>query len=182
MLFGWRPAAFLLWRRIAGAIQDCRRSVSKPRRDTRQIPAPHVAADARPVLRRARRDPRRRRPARQRRNRRPTPTLRHEADLVARRRHRIDGGFPRPVAHLSRSRRVHESGMAHLREVGCALLVAAGVAAVPVANAASWRDAGRILTREGTDRTFVTDFGTDRTGALTVLYRGRDFNGLWGPH
>jgi hypothetical protein len=59
--------------------------------------------------------------------------------------------------------------------------VAAGVAAVPVANAASWRHAGSISTPEGTDRTFVTDFGTDRTGALTVLYRGRDFNGGWGP-
>src|SRR4051812_16412696 len=71
--------------------------------------------------------------------------------------------------------------MAHLRGIGCALLVAAGVAAVPVANAASWRHAGSISAPEGTDRTFVTDFGTDRTGTLTVLYRGRDFNGGWGP-
>src|SRR4051795_3162761 len=71
--------------------------------------------------------------------------------------------------------------MAHLREIGCALLVAAGVAAVPVANAASWRHAGSISAPEGTDRTFVTDLGTDRTGALTVLYRGRDPNGSWGP-
>ena len=59
--------------------------------------------------------------------------------------------------------------------------MAAGVAAVPVANAASWQHAGSISTPEGTDRTFVTDFGTDRTGALTVLYRGRDVNGGWGP-
>jgi hypothetical protein len=59
--------------------------------------------------------------------------------------------------------------------------VGAGVAAAPVANAASWRDAGSISAPEGTDRTFVTDFVTDRTGALTVLYRGRDFNGGWGP-
>src|SRR3954462_2629988 len=71
--------------------------------------------------------------------------------------------------------------MAHLPRIACALLAAAGVAAVPVANAASWRDAGSISTPEGTDRTFVTDFGTDRTGALTVLYRGRDENGGWGP-
>src|SRR4051794_23994627 len=71
--------------------------------------------------------------------------------------------------------------MVHLRVIGCALLAAAGVAAVPVANAATWRHAGRISTPEGTDRTFVTDFGTDRTGALTVLYRGRDLNGGWGP-
>lgn len=71
--------------------------------------------------------------------------------------------------------------MAHLRGIGCALLVAAGVAAVPVANAASWRHAGNISAPEGTDRTFVTDVGTDRTGALTVLYRGRDLNGGWGP-
>src|SRR3954449_11701969 len=71
--------------------------------------------------------------------------------------------------------------MAHLRGIGCALIVAAGVAAVPVANAASWRHAGSISTPEGTDRTFVTDLGTDRTGALTVLYRGRDRNGGWGP-
>lgn len=71
--------------------------------------------------------------------------------------------------------------MAHLRRIGCALLVAAGVAAVPAANAASWRAAGSITAPEGTDRTFVTDFGTDRTGALTVLYRGRDLNGGWGP-
>jgi hypothetical protein len=71
--------------------------------------------------------------------------------------------------------------MAHLRRIGCALLVAAGVAAVPVANASSWRHAGSISTPEGTDRTFVTDFGSDRTGALTVLYRGRDMNGGWGP-
>jgi hypothetical protein len=59
--------------------------------------------------------------------------------------------------------------------------MAAGVAAVPVANAASWRDAGSITAPEGTDRTFVTDLGTDRTGALTALYRGRDPNGSWGP-
>src|SRR3954471_5459740 len=71
--------------------------------------------------------------------------------------------------------------MAELRGVACALLVAAGVAAVPVANAARWRDAGTISTPEGTDRTFVTDFGTDRTGALTVLYRGGDFNDDLGP-
>src|SRR3954464_10499922 len=71
--------------------------------------------------------------------------------------------------------------MVHLRGIGCALLVAAGVAAVPVANAASWRHAGSISTPEGTDRTFATDFGTDRPGALTVLYRGRDRNGGWGP-
>src|SRR4051794_31615202 len=71
--------------------------------------------------------------------------------------------------------------MARLCGIACALLVAAGVAAVPVANAASWRPAGSISAPEGTDRTFVTDFGTDRTGALTVLYRGRDFNGGWGP-
>src|SRR4051794_14908679 len=71
--------------------------------------------------------------------------------------------------------------MAHLRGIGCALLVAAGVAAVPVANAASWRHAGSITAPEGTDRTFVTDFDTDRTGALTVLYSGRDPNGSWGP-
>src|SRR4051812_15167180 len=71
--------------------------------------------------------------------------------------------------------------MAHLRGIGCALLVAAGVAAVPVANAASWRHAGSISAPEGRDRTFVPDFGTDRSGALTVLYRGRDFNGGWGP-
>jgi hypothetical protein len=71
--------------------------------------------------------------------------------------------------------------MAHFRGIACALLVAAGVASVPVANAASWRPAGSISAPEGTDRTFVTDFGTDRTGALTVLYRGRDFNGGWGP-
>src|SRR3954454_5796647 len=71
--------------------------------------------------------------------------------------------------------------MAHLPRIACALIVAAGVAAVPVANAASWRHAGSISTPEGTDRTFVTDFGTDRTGALTVLYRGRDRNGGWGP-
>jgi hypothetical protein len=59
--------------------------------------------------------------------------------------------------------------------------LAVGLAAVPVANAASWRHAGSISAPEGVDRTFVTDVGTDRTGALTVLYRGRDLNGGWGP-
>ena len=57
----------------------------------------------------------------------------------------------------------------------------AGVAAVPVANAARWRHAGSISAPEGTDRTFVTDFGTDRTGALTVLYRGGDVDDVLGP-
>jgi hypothetical protein len=59
--------------------------------------------------------------------------------------------------------------------------VAAGVAAVPVANAASWRDAGRVSAPEGTHSTFVSDLGTDRTGALTVIYRGGDFNDDLGP-
>src|SRR3954447_13171603 len=71
--------------------------------------------------------------------------------------------------------------MAHLRRIGCALLLVAGVAAVPAASAASWHSAGSISAPEGTDRTFVTDVGTDRTGALTALYRGRDPNGGWGP-
>jgi hypothetical protein len=71
--------------------------------------------------------------------------------------------------------------MAHLRGIGCALLVGAGAAAAPVANAASWRDAGTISAPEGTHSTFVSDLGTDRTGALTVIYRGGDFNDDLGP-
>src|SRR3954454_20920122 len=71
--------------------------------------------------------------------------------------------------------------MAHLRLIGCALLVAAGLAAAPVTKAASWEPAGSISAPEGTDRTFVTDLVTDRSGALTALYHGGDPNGSWGP-
>jgi hypothetical protein len=59
--------------------------------------------------------------------------------------------------------------------------VVAGVAAPAVADAASWRDAGTISAPEGTHSTFVSDLGTDRTGALTVIYRGGDFNDDLGP-
>jgi hypothetical protein len=70
--------------------------------------------------------------------------------------------------------------MAHLRRLACATVVAlAGMQ--PAAHAAGWQPAGVVSDPIGTQDTLLVGAAADRTGELTLVYRGLDIDDEMGP-
>jgi hypothetical protein len=70
--------------------------------------------------------------------------------------------------------------MADLRAIACATVVALAAVA-PAAHAAGWQRIGVITAVNSQQDTVMHGLASDRTGALTALYRGLDLDDEFGP-